>query len=224
MKIYIKIITLFITILYFNQSISQIVIKGGINLATQLIKDNDGKGSLDHAINTGFHFGFTTDIPINYMFIFEPGLIISSKGSKIQENIEDFFGYQALLKQRINLYYLDVPLNIKYLHYLDEEIKLFGSVGPYFGIGLHGRAKVTFENLDNGNKETAKENIEWGNDEYENEFKRPDVGISVGGGIELRTLLIGLYYDFGLIKINTYSDYGSIIKNRVIMITLGYKL
>ncbi len=99
-------------------------------------------------MNPGFHLGFTVDVPINDFLSFEPGLVFTTKGLKYED---EFMGVD--LKVKVNLYYLDIPLTIKASHDLGGGIKMFGAVGPYVGLGLSGKGKVTTE--DQGVKETA---------------------------------------------------------------------
>jgi len=188
-------------------------VKGGMNLSNILEKDNDDTYSDDYKMKPGFHVGATAEFPINEMFSFETGLLLSTKGMKMSEE-EDGDKYEA----SINLLYLDIPINAKASFDIGGA-KLFGTFGPYIGMGLSGKSKyeVTYE----GETETEEETIEWGSDDEE--VKRLDFGLAVGAGVEIKSFQIGLTYALGLANISPDTEDGYKINNRVLGISLGYK-
>ena len=70
-----------------------------------------------------------------------------------------------------------------------------------------------------GDKET--EDVKFGTDN--DDLKRLDMGISVGGGVEFESFLIGVSYDYGLMNISPSNEYNTKNKNRVLKFTLGYR-
>jgi hypothetical protein len=191
-------------------------IKGGLNLSNMIMKDDNGTYSDEFKMNPGFHIGIIMDIPFSNIISLETGLLLDTKGAKEKD---DYNGVASTWK--MNLYYLDIPVTFKALHELNSNVKLYGVIGPYIGIGLSGKMKSVVEYQ--GNKETDEEDIEWGNDENEDMLKRFDFGITFGGGVEISTFLIGISYDLGLANISTYTDYGSKINNRVLKFSFGYR-
>ena len=191
-------------------------IKGGLNLSNILEKDNDDTYSEDYKMKPGFHFGATAEFPLNEMFSFETGLLLSTKGTKMSEDEDDYS-----MESKVNLYYLDIPLNAK-ASYDIGGAKLFGTFGPYIGMGLSGKSKyeVTYD----GETETEEETLEWGSDEDNDDVKRFDFGLAVGAGVEIKSFQIGLNYSFGLANISPDSNDGYKINNRVLGISVGYKL
>lgn len=189
-------------------------VKGGMNLADMLIKDDEDNLSDDYKMKPGFHLGATAEMPINEMFSFETGLLLSTKGTKMSEE-EDGDKYEG----KINLMYLDIPLNAKASFDIGGA-KLYGTFGPYIGMGLSGKIKseVTY----NGETETDEETVEWGSDEEEDDLKRLDFGLAVGGGVEIKSFQIGLTYGLGLANISSDTEYGMKISNRVLGISVGY--
>ena len=207
---------LFLALFCYQTNAQTFGIKGGLNLANMLEKDDDDTYSNDYSMNPGFHLGLTVDVPLNDFLSFEPGLLLTTKGMKYEDDIMGFD-----VKAKANLYYLDVPLTLKASHDLGGGLKMFGAVGPYVGLGLSGKVKVTAEYQ--GEKETEEEDVEWGNDEDEDDFKRLDMGLTFGAGVEINSILVGISYDLGLSNISAYQDDGTTSKNRVLKFSVGYR-
>jgi hypothetical protein len=117
----------------------------------------------------------------------------------------------ASYTETANLFYLVIPVTAKYSADLGG-LKIYGQAGPYFGIGLSGKYKSTFEY--EGDKETDTETVEWGNDSENDDLKRPDFGLHIGGGIGINNLQFGLFYELGLANLSPYTGDGFRIKNR----------
>ena len=217
MKNYTKIsMVLLISLLCVQTNAQTFGLKAGLNLSNMLEKDNDDTYSNDYKMNPGFHIGGSFDIPINDLLSFESGLLLTTKGARVEE--EDM-GFS--LKAKINLYYLDIPLTLKASHEISEGLKLFGAVGPYVGIGLIGKTKVTFEFL--GEEDTEVEDVKWGSNENSDDVKRLDMGLTFGAGVEIKSIMLGISYDLGLANISSYQDNGATRKNKVLKFSIGYR-
>lgn len=206
---------LFITLVCCQAYGQGFAIKGGLNLANMLEKDDDDTYSNDYTMNPGFHLGFTAELPLNSFLSFEPGLVFTTKGMKYEDEVMELD-----ILAKANLYYLDIPLAVKASHDLGGGIRMYGAVGPYVGLGLSGKVKATVEYQ--GEEETDEEDIEWGSDEDEDDLKRLDMGLTFGAGVEINSVLIGISYDLGLSNISAYQDYGTTSKNRVLKFSVGY--
>jgi len=68
-----------------DQGISGIsyIVKGGFNLSNVFVKDNDGTYTDDLKSKPGFNIGITAELPISEKVLFETGLLLSTKGFKI---------------------------------------------------------------------------------------------------------------------------------------------
>jgi len=211
-------IALIVFIVSYNlQSMAQAVtIKGGLNLAKMIQKDNDQNYSGDFKFSPGFHIGLTFDWPINEFVSFEPGLFFTSKGAR--EKFEES-GYK--MKDVINLYYVDVPITIKASHKMGNGPKIYGVIGPYAGVGVSGKYKITLEYL--GDKLSTEEKITWGNDELNDDLKRLDLGLTVGAGVEFTTFTVGFSWDAGIYNISPDTSNGYKIKNTVLKFSMGYR-
>lgn len=187
-------------------------IRGGLNLANMLWKDDSDTFSDEFQMNPGFHLGGTVEFPINDAFTFETGLLLSTKGFLFKEEDANFGDFEMSMM----LYYLDVPITAK--AYVDAGgVKIYFSFGPYIGYGLSGKIKNTFSG------DTETEDIVWGSDPDTDMLKRFDFGLLGGAGLEFKSFQIGVSYALGLANISAYTEGGAQINNRVLSITLAYK-
>jgi hypothetical protein len=187
-------------------------IKAGLNLSTMHAEDDKDGTWDDLKMNPGFHIGATAEFPITEMFSFETGLLLTTKGYKMSRERASWDAYES----ELNLLYLDIPLTAKASFDLGGT-RIYGVFGPYLGIGLSGKfkSKAGPTEEDTGSYEY---DIEWGS-----ELKRVDFGLTMGAGVELNSIQIGLTYSLGLANISSYTDGGYKMKNRVLGISLGYR-
>lgn len=220
MRLFIKLALLAAVVTIATGAFAQsVAVKGGLNMATMLMKDNDDTYSDDFKLNPGFHVGATVDIPVAGIFSLETGALLSTRGFRINEK-ETYDGYTIEMKEAVNLYYLNVPLMAK-LSFDVGSVKINGVLGPYVDVGLFGNAKMELK----GGGETVKDEvaIHWGSDEAEDDFKRLDYGATVGAGVDIKGFLVGVSYSYGLANISAYTEDGATTNNRVLALSLGYR-
>ncbi|MFO7368744.1 MAG: porin family protein [Bacteroidales bacterium] len=186
-------------------------IQAGLNLSNQVWKDDDDTYSDEFKMLPGFNAGVTFEMGFGDLIGLEVGLIADTKGFKIKE---DVLGSEVTMKA--SLLYLDVPVLIKVGPSFGPA-KVFAAAGPYVGFGLTGKMKMEAE----GEEET--EDISWGSDEVEDDFKRLDFGAKFGIGAEVMNFTLGAYYSLGLANLSPYTDGGARISNNLISISVGYK-
>jgi hypothetical protein len=189
-------------------------VKGGLNLSTMLAESEDprvGIWSDDFKMKPGFHIGATAEFKLTEIFSFETGLLLTTKGYKMER--ERFF--MDTYESEVNFLYLDIPLLTKASFDIGDT-RIYGVFGPYLGIGLSGKGE---SKAGPNEKETVlfEYDVEWGRD-----FKRTDFGLTLGAGVELNSIQIGLTYSLGLA--NIYLENGETQKHRVLGISLGYRL
>jgi hypothetical protein len=215
-KFILVVIVFTITTKSFSQTFG---VKGGLNLSNLLEKDNEETYSTDYKMKPGFHVGATAEFPINDIFAFETGLLLSTKGFKYSDSGSDG-GYDWSESASANAYYLDIPLTGK--GYFDlGSAKIYGVFGPYIGIGLSGKYKYEYSYY--GESGSESETIEWGNDSENDHLKRLDFGLTFGAGVEIKSVQIGLAYNLGLKNISADTGDGYKINNRVLAISLAYR-
>ena len=161
------------------------------------------------------------------------GAIITLKGSK-----QD---YGDLGKSTTNAYYLEIPIHIGYKHYVNENLSIYGEVGPYIAFGIGGKLEETETEIDGDydydsgytlTNSQSKSKLDTFGD---GGLKRFDIGAGLRVGVELKNkYTFSLGYDWGFVDI--YKDSGlesgieeDVIdltpsaKNSNLTISLGYK-
>ena len=216
MKNFKKLLLVVIVLTMVTESYAQTFgVKAGLNLSNMVIEADEMFDYEDLKMNPGFHIGGILGFPISDMFSFETGLLLSTKGFKLNEK-ENSYEY----KNKMNLFYLDIPLTAK-ASFDVGDAKVYGVLGPYFGIGLSGKTKSEYSYEDE--TETDEEEVKWGSDEDEDDLKRLDFGLTMGAGVEINSIIFELSYDLGLANIVTIPDDSFTINNRVLKISVGYK-
>jgi hypothetical protein len=182
-------------------------IKAGLNLSLMTLKDNDGNLFPSSKMNPGFHVGVTAEFPLVNQLAFETGLLFCSKGTKAIETGGT---------NTVNSLYLEVPLNLKTTFNIGNKTKMYGTFGPYLGYGVGGKYKFTSDTLNTSTK------IKWGSGNN-SDLKPFDFGLSVGLGVYINKLQVGVSYELGLKNIATDTQNGNINRNKVLGISLGWK-
>lgn len=208
---------------------SGVILKGGVNLANVTTTTN---GHVDDAkMLTSFHVGFVGDLALAKVLSFQPGVLLTGKGSKTQSGNE---GDANFYKATTNPLYIEIPANLVFKLPMTSQTKFFFGAGPYLAIGVGGKNKtegsfagVGFEN---------KNDIEWSNDDpttlnYEEGagfgiMRRFDYGLNGTAGFEFQKVLLGVNYGLGLAKLQsgTNSSDDDMNKHRVWSFSLGVKL
>ena len=105
-------------------------IRAGVNFTNINGENADGK-DLNNDLKAGFNIGVNAEIPVATDFYLQPGLLFSTKGAKAEENN---------VKYKLNLSYIEVPINFLYKPTLGDGKLLLG-FGPYIGLGIGGKWK-----------------------------------------------------------------------------------
>lgn len=188
---------------------------GGANVASMSIEHGSTTTQLEDTY--GMLYGFNIGALYDYVFkkdrskelSLESGLVFDSRG--FTQNLE-----VGELQQdnKTTLYYIDIPLYLKYIFRLRSRDKIYFGAGPYMGVGLFG-------NYIRG--ENEPETISWGSDSSENDYKRLDYGLTGKiGYLAYSGFNISVSYDYGLPNISAVETKG--YKNRLMRLSLGYTL
>ncbi|MCL2651472.1 MAG: PorT family protein [Candidatus Azobacteroides sp.] len=212
-------------------------VKGGINASTTSVSlpipDFYTQYDTDYKFKIGFDAGVFVEFPLTKSLSFQPELALSLKGMRNESfillNRPATSGYNNDLQAtvKISLYYIKLPLYLKYDFDLDNSSKLIAGIGPYFAYGISGKMSSTLGystssnywigkknifNEDNlnfnrstilgGNSWTGENVMIWIREPYwHKSIKRFDGGISSFIGYELHNnWLITATYDFGLLN------------------------
>lgn len=224
-----KTITLSILLLFLGITQAQgQLIRAGVNFANISVT-NDGDVD-DHSMLTSFHAGFSGNIKIAPFLFFQPGILISGKGSKTQSgSVSDPTYFRATT----NPLYVEIPVNL-ILKTPAAPMRFFIGGGPYLAVGIAGKNKTEGKFL--GAAFSSENNIRWSDDDpstldYEEGsgygiMKRFDYGLNATAGVEFANLVVSAQYGHGLAKLQSGSDSRADDKNkhRVFGVSIGFKL
>jgi hypothetical protein len=185
-----------------NQASSQskFGIKGGINLAN-IFAEQEGV-SISFQNNLGLVGGLVYTSPVSEKFDIQTELLFVQKGFAI--SIPTFGNTETTIN------YIDVPILGKF-KFGNGNSKFFLNLGPNFGYAISGNTSF------DGNKDKI---------EFDEDFKRFDLGLNVGGGIEINatnsTFFLEARYNVGISQINEQLEIDDPkIKNKGISFTIG---
>ena len=181
-------------------------IQAGTAIASQQAKQSGISITSDSKI--GFTLGVLSDISITDNFAFQPGLNFTQKGSKFSDS-------DGEVTQTLN--YVDLPLNFLY-HAPAGKGKFFAGLGPVVNYGISGKVKMTTT----GESEVS-EDIKFGNDEAEDNYKPFEIGGNILAGYEFSNgVFAAASYNAGLSNIAVASD-NTTVKNRYFGVKIGFK-
>ena len=113
-------------------------IRAGVNFQNINGKDIGGD-KLENKLKHGFNGGITVEIPVAPEFYVQPGLLFSTKGSKL-----DKYEYNGTLVETSvarSLSYIELPVNFLFKPALGNGNMLLG-FGPYVAYGIGGKDKI----------------------------------------------------------------------------------
>ncbi len=195
--------TILLLITIMAQAQTSFGVRAGINLQNINGKFNGDK--LENKITTGFNIGVNAEIGVAPDFYFQPGLLFTTKGAKLQDG-SPF--------EKISLSYIEVPLNLIYKPVLGTG-KLIAGFGPYVAYGIGGKYKA-----DGG----GDQDIDFGNDADEDDVKPLDMGANLLFGYEFANKLsVQMNAQLGLLNLMPEGDSDNSIKNTGFGFSLGYR-
>jgi hypothetical protein len=201
MKSYLK--PVFVIFLTFVFTVMTAQIKAGyifgVNLSTITMNTKGLTSGPETPVSV--HFGGSCEIPVTGNFTFDPGLLLSAKGSDYTIDTVEF---------SLSPIYLEIPVIAMY-SFGSDEIKISLFAGPYFACGLGGYK------IDQGGE---LQNISFGSSKND-DLKTFDFGFNFGAGINIKGLLISAQYGIGLVNISTEATPDSEMKNKVIGISIS---
>lgn len=183
-------------------------ITGGMNLANYAMDVDNLSFNPDSRV--GFRAGFRMEMNASSFiydgFFFTGEVLLSSKGAKMKNSLED-----GDLKSISRPYYLEIPIHFGYHYPLGKgNVGVFGSFGPYFGVGLFGDTKTT------DSEGTTKPDVFTSDG-----MKRFDFGLGLRAGVSMfEHYRIYLGYDWGLVNISQTAD--TKVNNRNFYIGAAY--
>ena len=196
-------------------------VTGGYNLSAPSAYDSQ----------SGFHVGFKGELGFPQAtkgLYVDFGLLLSSHGWKSpgyyyngnytsptgDKPDKPSSGFTA--DNKCTPYYLNIPVHIGYKFCVGQNVSLFVNAGPYFNIGLFGKAKETIT----PDKGTATTKETAGNVFSDKMLNRFDWGLGFRAGTEIaRRVQLSIGYDWGMKNINKM---GVDSKNRTFVASCAY--
>lgn len=179
----------------------EIGVKGGVNLAkVQIDSDgDDGSPALDWRI--GGVAGLFITLPVTSWLELQPEALYAMKGTR-----SDVFNVETTMV----LDYFEVPVLARVTRGRGGARRYYVAGGPSFGLRLRARSRVDFG--------SSTEDID-----IADEIARVDLGLAVGGGVELGHLVVDGRYTHGLRDVDKDETDAVTVTNRVVSITVGYR-
>jgi hypothetical protein len=181
--------------------------KGGASLSNQSTSAMPAGAKSTYLI--GFHAGMLFNIDVTDEISIQPGVFYSTKG--FQNNQAPSGGAQKAVTGKIQLNYMEAPINAIYKVEVTNTVNAYVGGGVYAGYGLSGaytaqgqKTDISFAKAING---------------YQ--YKNPDYGANAVIGAELsKNVVIEANYSLGLNNLSYYQ--GTTIHNRSMGLSIGY--
>ena len=143
----------------------------------------------------------------------QPGAyFVTGNGAKIGDDI-------AYIQTKINT--IQIPINFQYSFGKPGGNRFFIGAGPYVGINVGGKVKVSGFNLGLFSLDTSS-TASIGSDSTD-QFKRLNVGAGVNAGYQLSNgLFARAHFDYGFMNQMPQGDENNSIKNYNVGVTVGF--
>lgn len=196
-----------VAVLGMSQTDAQV--KFGIKAGPQLT-NLVGNDDFDGESKIGFNVGGYANIRISEQFAFQPEVLYSMQGSKM-EYTEDLGIATYEVEDKMKLSYINIPLMVKWYAYDGLNFEF----GPQVGFNVSAKAESERRLVNGESDPTFETSLEGDIDDIET----VDFGLNIGAGYELPNgLNFGLRYGLGLTEIVKDSD----LKNSVFSLGVGY--
>lgn len=214
------IIAFFAVVLSVNAQV-KFGVKAGFNASTISGLDVADEGETAKVnYRPGFHVGVMAQYMMSENFGLESGLYYTALGANVKYTYDSDVSSSVDLK--VSPSYLQLPVSLLYKFNVGQDLYLYPSLGLYVGYGIGGKYK--FSQTYNGTEISAEEDIFGKDDDGDVLFNRFDAGATVGLNLQFNKFLIGLGYDYGLLRVNKEKA-GNGEKdgyNRNIKVSVGY--
>ena len=195
-----------------------------------------GLGAYDGKVGGLAGFKFEYVLPKAHGTYINAGLDWSQKGAKSDDLPRLGIITTSKGNYKYNLHYLEIPIHVGFHYNFSQDLGVFGEFGPYFGIGVGGKHKLS---LDEGGAafraiEDAATYKAFKKSTLHENFQRWDAGLGFRVGAEYNQhYILALGMDWGLTNMwrSDYVDamadnYGiniKDVKNYNFYMTLGYR-
>lgn len=203
-KVLLSLTALLIAGVGFAQTIGQqpisFGIKAGPNFSSYTSKASGTKTT--SKLIVGLEAGVYANISLADEFYFQPSLLYAGKGGKDKNS-----------DTKINLSYLELPLDFLFKPDIGNGNKFIVGVGPYVAYGIGGSVKGSTPSYDPFKSYNGTDAS----------LKRFDAGANVQLGYEMPSgFNVGLNTDLGLVNALNHGDNNNSFRNTSFAVTVGY--
>jgi len=184
----------------FAQDAVAVGVKGGAVFATLTFENKEEDRTQTSDTRPGFTGGLFVVWPADRRFALQAEALFTQKGAK-------FEGPNFSARTTIN--YVEAPVLLRISSAKSNGMSLHGFAGPSFGFWVSGETKSTVQG-------------QQGIDEIDNDFKRFDLGLVLGAGVEFGRLVVDGRYTWGLLDIDKQIDEAT-IRNRSFAFMTGVR-
>jgi hypothetical protein len=174
-------------------------VRGGVNLTTTGTEDGNGGAALDWQPRAVFA-GFITWRVASWLQV-QPEVVYAMKGGRSEE-----FG----ITSKLLLDYVELPLLARWSKGAPRQRSLYVVAGPSLGLLVRAKTRADFGG--------ATEELDISDD-----VERFDLGVAIGGGIELGSILVDGRYTHGLSDIDKDASDDVTVRNRAVSLTVGFR-
>lgn len=196
-------------------------IKGGGNLYSGVL---NVAPEISKKLHVGYQLGLTAEYKFKDNAYLQTEVSFITKGV-VYKSAETLGNGVKQWTQDFTLNYIQVPLLISYKLEVEENISLYFHGGPYFAYGIGGKTRLKITH-----KQTEGEDVETSQNSFgEDGFKKLDIGIRFGSGLEFEKCTIGFDFEYGFTNISRKNTKLSSLlndkgfKNQGVCLSLGYK-
>lgn len=195
----------------------------GTNLSKLNQQKNEPSEEITRTLKPGLEIGPSVEFKLNRLLSINPGIYLSlkreySEYSTIIEGTDPFRDILFESNSSQNKFYIDLPISFK-LEYSFNTFSIFCLSGPYINmlIADSDKTEVYFDGS------LVPNPTEVGEEKFSNRF---DYGVNLGVGVQFKSYILQLKYDYGLYHMLKYENFDDDItyRNLVFRITLGYKI
>lgn len=194
----------------------------GLNIANTDYADDQKVFSENHKPLLGVHAGLSAEIPLAGPLSFDPGIRLSMKGYVLDDIVNPEGIAVEEYKERWSIFYLDLPLQFRLAARLSRDVHLIATFGPYAGLSLFGQMETS--EIDNGQTTTDEKDIKFGSRPDIDHLERFDYGLMAGMGIDVYRYQLLVFYEYGLADWTPVTANNNLMQNRLIGISLYYRL
>ncbi|MBQ3655436.1 MAG: outer membrane beta-barrel protein [Bacteroidales bacterium] len=171
----------------------------------------------------GLKAGVVGCFPLVDNVYLEVGAFYAPKGAKNSES-NTIMGVKVNQDYTVKLNYIEIPICGVYKYEISSNFAVRGHFGPYFGVGLFGNEKLEI----NGSTKNSEAGLAgyklkaFSSKSDECNYKRFDVGLNVGAGIEFSACYLGVQYGAGLSNFNSKNNKDYKMHNNVFSVDFGF--